>query len=503
MRWAALTLAVVGASCDADTVIRSPASGFFEPVEVDFGEVAAGRTSRSTTTLRNTSGGRIVVRSVRFEPERDVFGAFLVSGGTLNGASLSNGRAVGVELRFGPRAAGTFDATMVMEADDLAVTLPIRARARDERLAAPAFDPQAVVFSGVPIGTVLERTITVRNVGDQPGELARVELSDGGPFSVTAAGGEPLVLPLALGSGGETRFEVRYAPTVADIEDRTELRVFFSSGESGVVPLSGRSTNLARLVCPLRPLDFGSVPRGQSARETVRCQVPAVPWSFEGAQLRPGSAPYFRISGTEQQGEEIRVEVEFDASGPLGQHLAVLEIAGRPPGETRVTLTGTIAAPRVEDLALSLELTWNTPFSDFDLHLVRSGGTPFVVGEDCYFAAKNPSWGSPESLSDDPFLDRDDREGYGPERLTLLELGEPSYDVFVQYHDFTRGEAEATTVEVAWSSRTGASGRETRDLLECGRWWHVGTLLAGPPVRFLPVDQVSWAYRGRAAEKCR
>lgn len=499
-----MTLALFLAACEGDTIGPSPASGFFDPVSVDFGEVAAGRTSRVTADLRNTSGSRLVVRSVRFEPERDVFGAFLSAGGTLNGSALPNGRAVEVELRFGPRSAGVYDATMVMEADDLAVALPISARARDERPATPSLSPQSISFSGVAVDAVAQREVLVTNVGDQFGELTEVDVSGPGTFAVTAVGGDALILPVELEPGAGARFEIRYSPSAPDLEEEGVATFRFSSGLDAELSLSGRATAFGAPDCPGPLVDFGSVRRGQVVRRTIRCLLPSLPWTFEGANLRAGSAPYFSIvEAVAEPRDALEVIVEFEASGPLGQYLAVLELDGEPAADTQLTLTGTIAPPRLEDLSLSLELSWDTPFSDLDLHLVRSGGAPFVDGEDCYFAAKNPSWGDPNWLFDDPFLDRDDREGFGPERTTLLELGEPSYDVYVQYHDYRGAQSEPTRAEVVWSSRIGGSGRRTQDLAECGRFWHVGTLESGPPVRFVPVDTVSWAQRGRAAEKCR
>lgn len=494
--------ALVVAGCEGDTIARRPSSGFFEPEFVDFGEVPAGRTHVGTTTLRNTSGSAIVVRSVRFEPALDVYGAFLEAGGTLNGASLPNGRAVEVEIRFGPRTEGQFNASMVIEADDLAIGLPIRARARQETPAAPALSPGAIAFSGIPVGQASLREIELTNAGDRSGRLDSI-LVPSGPFSVENRQGAPVALPIFLDPGQSTRMQIRYQPLQPETEARAQIVFGFSAvGTRAVLELSGRSTNIGQLSCPQVPVDFGAIPRGRTETQTIRCARPGN-WTFESARWRSGSAPYFVMPSTPRTTPgALEVDVSFEALGSLGQHLGLLELQGAEGAVSAVTVTGTIASPVRGEVDIGVELTWNTPFSDFDLHLVREGGLPFVDGEDCYFQSKNPAWGDAARLTDDPFLDRDDREGYGPETLTLLEAREGRFDLYVQYHDFTRGRVEATTVTIDWRLRSDG-GRRHIDMLECGGWWHVGTFINGPPLRFEPVDRLSTDFRSKAAERCR
>lgn len=491
------------AGCEGDRLGPRPSTGFFEPEEVDFGEVPVGRTHVGPTTFRNTSGSTLIVRSVRFEPALDVYGAFLTEGGTLNGATLTNGRAVEVEVRFGPRVAGTFDARMIVEADDLSIELPLKARARDEQPARPEVMPSALAFTGTPVGAAARRGFELRNTGDQTGRLDQVLLAPG-PFTITRVDGAPLRLPILVEANQSLELEVRYQPLMPDQAHREVATFAFSGGSRpAVLNLSGRSTALETLACPEEPIEFGAVPRGRSETRTVRCLRPPG-WQLRGARYQAGSAPYFTLPESPRVVSDGSLEMDlgFEALGPLGQHLGTLELESTEGSLTRLTVTGTISPPAATDVEVAVELTWNTPFSDFDLHLVRAGGMPFVAGEDCYFASKNPAWGDLGSSLDDPFLDRDDREGYGPETLTLLRAGEERYEVYVQYHDFTRNRAEATTATIVWTV-PGASGRLESDFLECGGWWHVGTFVRGPPLRFEVVNLRSLDFRARAAERCR
>jgi uncharacterized protein YfaP (DUF2135 family) len=69
---------------------------------------------------------------------------------------------------------------------------------------------------------------------------------------------------------------------------------------------------------------------------------------------------------------------------------------------------------------IRVEVTWNTASSDVDTHLLRrAGGTGwFNTPNDCYYANPTPMWDLP-GLPDDPRLDIDDVNGFGPENINL------------------------------------------------------------------------------------
>jgi uncharacterized protein YfaP (DUF2135 family) len=98
---------------------------------------------------------------------------------------------------------------------------------------------------------------------------------------------------------------------------------------------------------------------------------------------------------------------------------------------TNVTQTGCV------DAQLRVQLSWDTDFSDIDLHLIRPGGT-VESDNDCFYA--NCTFGGLEwgaaGAAGNPVLDVDDTEGYGPENIIIpsgAEAGE--YRVVVHNYD--------------------------------------------------------------------
>lgn len=98
----------------------------------------------------------------------------------------------------------------------------------------------------------------------------------------------------------------------------------------------------------------------------------------------------------------------------------------------------------VPDNKLHIELTWTTPGdptpgdnkgADLDLHLAHplggsEKGQPDLDGNkepdpwwsicyDCFWLNPKPEWGDPFDVADNPSVDRDDKDGEGPENLSI------------------------------------------------------------------------------------
>lgn len=504
--WLLLGLAGLLAGCEGESgLVRVEGSGFFNPPALEYGVRAVGDTHRLQTTLRNSSAQRIQVQGIRFEPPQEVYAAFLTTGGTLRGSVLGIGEAVEIELVYRPLAEGVYDSTLVVEAGTIEIPLDIVATARQVAPARPQVDPGRVRFFGSEVGREVSQPVRVRNAGDTDGALSGVSTT--APFSITRVGGAPLTLPTdRLRPGESLDLEVHFRPGASGVVEDT-IVFQMDTGEAAALEVSGDAVEPGVLSCDRSVVDFGTAARGETPRADIRCTVDATgPYTLQAVRFAEGSSPHFRLVPEQPvltQGS-LQFSVEMDGVGLAGRHDAVVEVVPLHDVRTRVAVTIEILEPPAGDADLDVELTWNTGNSDFDLHLVRQDGRPFEPGLDCYFEDKNPDWGQPGYLGDDPVLTTDDVNGFGPEEVSLLYASEPFYDLYVQFYGFDREIPPSSTVRIRYQLRGEAPVELSRDMFECGAMWHVGRFLFdGDNRRFEPRGALTLDYRARAGESCR
>ena len=141
---------------------------------------------------------------------------------------------------------------------------------------------------------------------------------------------------------------------------------------------------------------------------------------------------------------------------------------------TTVTATGE---------GIRVEVTWNTA-TDIDTHLLRrAGGTGwFNSPNDCYYSNRTPLWDA-AGTADDPRLDIDDTNGYGPENINIdVPVTGSTYRVGIHYYSGTPATSvvvkiycgDIATMPVQTYTRTlnvGSSGSESND------FWRVADVL--------------------------
>ncbi len=120
---------------------------------------------------------------------------------------------------------------------------------------------------------------------------------------------------------------------------------------------------------------------------------------------------------------------------------------------------------------LSVSLTWDKGGrSDMDLHLLR----PDVdstrwnkAPDDCFWQNRNPDWGDIGNALDNPRLDLDDMDGWGPELIQIERPKNGRYTVGVLYFDDQTQGNSLATIKIL------CNGEEfvfTKTLSKSGKW---------------------------------
>lgn len=97
----------------------------------------------------------------------------------------------------------------------------------------------------------------------------------------------------------------------------------------------------------------------------------------------------------------------------------------------RVTTTG------CSEPTLRVTLGWDGQGQDFELHLVRQGGRINDDASDCTWTSclddRGLEWGDPQSTTDNPRKDVDNKGSFGPENIYLGTPADGTYTVLVEH----------------------------------------------------------------------
>ena len=498
-------LAVLGCSDDA-TLGTLEAEAVFAPAALDFGAVRVGSGKAEEVVLRNGGGRPLDIAEVALGPDF----ALRRLASPLEETTLGPGQSVRFDVVFQPTVEGTVGDRLEVRDAARAFTLPLTGEGTAGGAAALRLDPARLDFGVLVVGMPARRTVRVVNEGAAAAVIGRVENQDGADPRVGGAfrleGPEPIEVP----AGGSTALTVAFTPERAGAVSDAFLLRPVGRAEPLTLDLSGDgSTQLGDLQCAT-PVDFGALERGAAATAAALCTASGGPVEITGLGLRGEGV--FRLVGdfdgsvNVASGQTVELPIEFSAQGTLGPVTGELQVAfqgGRGPGQARIALRGQVSEPSSSATALTLELTWNTGGTDLDLHLTAPGGAPVTspreqaiedldcsYGDLAQYGGARDDWGEQGDPSDDCYLDRDDVDGLGPERINMSRAAPGLYRVYVHY--FANNTVGATRAEVDVSLGGQNVGRFGRDGLRCNELWYVGDIdWTGSTGSFRLVDRVS------------
>ncbi len=305
--------------------------------------------------------------------------------------------------------------------------------------------PPSLVFGQVEVGQVKPLQLRINSVGNADLEITEVLSIEpaSAPYSLQNA---PVAGHLIPPAAGET-VTVVFAPVAQGVVPSAVLVVRTNDPDAPEVQvtLSGEGINapVPSIFVDPNPLGFGSVPRGVRASRSVMVRNDgSAPLVLGLVRLTNHAGNRFAIptppaAGTSLlPGQSTTFAVEYFDNGVVQTYNGVLEVDSNDPGTPVVNVPLSAATdpppPALTDIAVTL--TWSPSGADIDLHLVRPGGRFFKNPEDVCYCNTNPDWGVVGQANDNPFLDRDDLVGPGPEKINLTNSpynGE--YDVVAHY----------------------------------------------------------------------
>jgi hypothetical protein len=313
-----------------------------------------------------------------------------------------------------------------------------------------AVDPEQYTFSYVsPLPEPLIRQISIFNVGTASLTITGVALLPGASPDFTLSAIPPLPKVLQPGdstlglivfkeiAGGTATLRVTSTDPARPTVD-VPLESFLKADLNGPEPCVG-----------LKPtaLNFGGVERG----DTKTLQAVLSNCSNEAPltlkNIERGTTFFFALTQEIQvtpmpafptiipPGGSLPIDITYtpDLAGPdTGFFLIETDDPAEP--KVKLDVSGFGKEPPPEEIGLTIKLSWNSDLCDVDSHFIEPGGTFFDCQTDCYFGNPSPDWAVQGDWKDNPYLDVDDVDGYGPEHTNITEPKPGKYRFVVHYY---------------------------------------------------------------------
>lgn len=443
--------------CSSAPIDAQP-NDFFRDCAFDFGEVDIGRARVFSFTIRNPSPVKLQVASVGFLDGSDP--AFAVDGVAPEEVAAGVGGGVGdlgtvVSVKFQPTVEGAVSAQLIIKSDgenlddngdgkiDDAEQVVINLTANGVSRCKPkiSMSPAACNFGDVGVGATAFCDLSINNDGECELVVSDLDFSDDTPFPTVFGPQGNFQVPTTVPGGTGVSLRLYARPQDTSLTTGTLIISSFDPENPTVeVPLSVQGANAPTCVArvskvngaaispndaapAIEPLDDVEFSSDQSQSARAGGVISNSEWSIIAAPAE-SSATLTNTTGTTTRFHFSSASGNVnavDVAGTFTLGLVVTDDLGAVSTQCQVTIN---AVPRE---GLHVQLTWDQPNNDIDLHLARNG-INWCSTDDCYFAGTTRNWGGGNK---NPSLDIDDLEGFGPENINIEAPDNGDYTVGV------------------------------------------------------------------------
>ncbi|MBL9038922.1 MAG: choice-of-anchor D domain-containing protein [Archangium sp.] len=438
---AALALGVFIAGCRPDGISRALPE--LEPLDspVDFGELPV--LNEKTMEVRVANAGRapLTLFSVTLGTDDGIFRLVTAPEG------LQPGGTDVITVAFKPTAQQAYTSTLVVESDDAdSPRVEVELKGAGSTVGRVEVMPTSLDFSRVPECAGAVQQLTILSTGTADLLITDIAFEEG-----THPG---------YGFVGSTRTPATVKPMGANgLTGQLQLTVRLT------VPPGAEGTLAGAILLSTTDPDH-QVVRVPLTATVNRAPVAVIGMFGNGA---PGAVVTLDGTGSSDPDGDVPLTYKWALrSKPLASTTAIavptdvttsMQLDPQLPGAYEVQLDVTdaegvkscqparstvVAAPAQK---LLIELFWDNPRTDLDLHVLKNGDASlFSSPGDCFFQNRAPRWGP--TTADDPELVRDALTGYGPELFGYRNPIDSTYRVVVVFQNDLLAAAPASTATV-------------------------------------------------------
>ncbi len=505
-----------------------------QPPEVNFGVVGMGATKTEKLSVLNTGDANLQVKGVTWTAtdsqfSLDIAGKHIESGKPMAfdpPLEVTPGSALPVLANFaaGDDKGHVASIEFLHNANNGSAQATLKG---NYEVPCILVTPQKKLDMGLAyVGSTITKDVTLQNCGAVDVVVSKAALSDDvqGVYATTTKAPtefEPITIP----KNGKSTVHITCTPPSENKDAKGTSQPFTAklnlqdntTTPSKIVDIACMGTaaacptpviDTAEQIEPQTPLKLDASKSFAKPGQTVKkykWTVTKMPTGATSAQFFPNDTsptPTFGVQDKDPKtGKDI---VWVTVAGEYCFSLDIEDSSGTKGCEAATTCVAVIPS-----VALHVELLWDTPAdtnkgdtgenagTDLDLHFVHpkaydgklctgtSTGAcqpdldkdgvidPWFNGVyDAYWYNTWPSWGNPKDGNDNPSLDRDDVDGWGPENLNMVAPEENTlYGVGVHYWSNNGYFPDTTTATVNLYVSGTLKGSYSQSMIECDLWW--------------------------------
>ncbi|GEM_PF-6933572 len=447
------------------------------PVQINPGRIVFSYTpvlesKNNNITLKSNVDSIIKVTAVEFENATpDEFSIVGINvGDTISGLGVVSGN-----VQFTPKDQTDDDVILKISFEGISepATLILKSRIMGTDLCSEncpriQVSPSHVALSFQPMSPNIEQTIVVGSVGQANIVIHEILLVQQGaafslshdqlPMTLRPSETRNLDLTFDTSSGGGPTGEILIR---SNDPFTPEIKIPLSA------TTKGGSEDPCIDVTPVT-LNFGSLQRGQTqVRNFAITNCGIGPLNVTGIERGrffgiPTSSAYQLTGWTggivpANQTQLVEMTYSPGRAGRDNGSFNVRSDATASPS-VRVSVRAISETPPIADQDIHIKVEWNSDDTDVDTHVLLLPGNqaPGVQGlwcdNDCYFQHPERDWGVPGDWQDDPFLDLDDVDGFGPENVNIAKgINGKKYRVVLHYYDDSHEESGSSSSDVTVS----------------------------------------------------
>lgn len=435
--FAPIALLAACGSPDAPAVRALVPEAAVSPAALDFGDAVVPLVHEEAVLVTNAGRAPLEFTATLTTADARPWSLPVAAGTVAAGESLP------VVVRFTPPTFLDFTATLTLTTNDEdtpTLDIPLSGVGVAGPVPDIAVDPPSLDFgtSGAPVVEVLR----VRNAGQAPLVLGTIAQTGSGRFAI-----DPDPSGTTIAPGDLLPVVVTWTPVDAETGDDAILTLPSNDPdepEVDVVLVGNGGSDLAwpqaDIACPGTTSPPGLLSLDGRGSTDPEGNTPLT-YAWTLARLPTDSTGQVVSSAYLTSPTAAVTDLFVDAVGTYEVQLAVTNAIGLTSAPDRCVIEA------LPDEDLVVELTWNTPRADLDLHLARNGATLFSGLDDVSYCNRRPSWGGAGS-ADDPSLALDDRAGFGPEQIQIPAPAPGDYLARVHYFDDNGDGVVTATVRV-------------------------------------------------------